>query len=432
MSRKRILAYSIYYYPEVASTAQIYTELFENLADRFDITVVCAVPCYTGSVPEEYREKRFYHEKYRGVHVVRVPVREYSKSDKKSRVLNIVDFWAQARKATRELGGDFDLVFTYSQPPILGGMLGVYASRRLGVPLVYGIQDFNPEQTMVVGYAGNALVHKAMMALDKRTCRRSSLVIVPGRDLQETLSRRFGGRNVPKSAVINNWIDDEAVVPLPKDHAGVRAFRERYGLEGKFVVMYSGNIGLYYDLENLIEVIGSFKDRDDVAFAFVGEGAVKPRLEKYVRANGLGNVVFIPYQPKDELVYSLNAADVHLVTNAKGIKGISCPSKAYGIMAANVPMIGILEPGSEIWRIIEESGCGILSETGDYDAIKSVFCEVLAGRQVFVESHATGRAFLEAGMTRNMATCRYEEILCEVVDNRSSKKILTRPLSGSR
>ena len=55
MSRKRILAYSIYYYPEVASTAQIYTELFEDLADRFDITVVCAVPCYTGSIPEEYR-----------------------------------------------------------------------------------------------------------------------------------------------------------------------------------------------------------------------------------------------------------------------------------------------------------------------------------------------------------------------------------------
>lgn len=350
MSRKRILAYSIYYYPEVASTAQIYTELFEDLADRFDITVVCAVPCYTGSIPEEYREKRFYHEEHGGVRIVRVPVREYSKSDKASRVLNIVDFWAQARKATRELGGGFDLVFTYSQPPILGGMLGAHASKRLGAPLVYGIQDFNPEQTMAVNYAGNALVHKAMMALDKRTCRRSSLVIVPGRDLQETLSERFGGRNVPKSAVINNWTDDEAVVPLPKDHPGVRAFKERYGLEGKFVVMYSGNIGLYYDLENLIEVIGSFKGRDDVAFAFVGEGAVKPRLEEHVRENGLSNVSFIPYQPKDELVYSLNAADVHLVTNAKGIKGVSCPSKAYGIMAANVPMIGILEPGSEIWR----------------------------------------------------------------------------------
>ena len=151
---------------------------------------------------------------------------------------------------------------------------------------------------------------------------------MPGRDLQETLSERFGGRNVPKSAVINNWTDDEALVPLPKDHPGVRAFKERYGLAGKFVVMYSGNIGLYYDLENLIEVIGSFKGRDDVAFAFVGEGAVKPRLEEYVLENGLSNVSFIPYQPKDELVYSLNAADVHLVTNAKGQQGRVVPQQS--------------------------------------------------------------------------------------------------------
>lgn len=415
MSRKRILAYSIYYYPEVASTAQIYTELFEDLADRFDITVVCAVPCYTGSIPEEYREKRFYHEEHGGVRIVRVPVREYSKSDKASRVLNIVDFWAQARKATRELGGGFDLVFTYSQPPILGGMLGAHASKRLGAPLVYGIQDFNPEQTMAVNYAGNALVHKAMMALDKRTCRRSSLVIVPGRDLQETLSERFGGRNVPKSAVINNWTDDEAVVPLSKDHPGVRAFKERYGLEGKFVVMYSGNIGLYYDLENLIEVIGSFKGRDDVAFAFVGEGAVKPRLEEHVRENGLSNVSFIPYQPKDELVYSLNAADVHLVTNAKGIKGVSCPSKAYGIMAANVPMIGILEPGSEIWRVVEESGCGALAETGDYEGIRDVLARVVDEKDAFVRAHATGRAYLERGLSRRSATERYVRALEEAM-----------------
>ncbi len=414
--KPRMLVYSVYYHPDVSAMSQLTSELLEGIADEFDVTVVCAVPCYMGSVPDEYREKRLYREEYNGVRVVRVPVREYSKTDKKSRVLNIVDFWIQARKATRELGGGFDLVFTYSQPPILGGMLGAYGAARMKAPLVYGIQDFNPEQTMAVNYAGNALIHKAMMALDKRTCRRSSLVIVPGRDLQETLSRRFRGRNVPKSVVINNWTDDEAVVPLPKDSSGVRAFRERYGLEGKFVIMYSGNIGLYYDLENLIEVIGRFKDRDDVAFAFVGEGAVKPKLEEYVRDNGLSNVSFIPYQPKDELVYSLNAADVHLVTNAKGIKGVSCPSKAYGVMAANVPMIGILEPGSEIWQVIEESGCGIVVETGAYGDIEDALACILAEQNAFVESCSTGRAYLEKSLAKKNAITHYEQVFSSLVN----------------
>lgn len=194
--------------------SQLASELLEGIADEFDVTVVCAVPCYTGRIAPEYQERRLYRDERGGVRIVRVPVREYSKESKKERVLGILDFWIQARKAVRDLSEDFDLVLTYSQPPILGGMLGAYASKRLKAPLVHGIQDFNPEQTMAVNYAGNALVHRAMMALDKRTCRRSSLVVVPGRDLQETLSKRFGGRNVPKSVVINNWTDDEAVVPL--------------------------------------------------------------------------------------------------------------------------------------------------------------------------------------------------------------------------
>lgn len=415
MARKRVLAYSIYYYPEVASVAQIYAELFEALSDEFDITVVCAVPCYTGAIPEEYSEKRLYREERGGVHIVRVPVRGYDKRDKKARVLNVADFWAQARKATRLLGKAFDLVFTYSQPPVLGGMLGVYGAKRTGAPLIYGIQDFNPEQTMAVGYAGGALVHGAMMALDKRSCRKSACVVVPGRDLRETLSGRFGGKGVPRSVLINNWADDGAIRPLPKDDPGVAAFRERYGLAGKFVVMYSGNLGLYYDLPNILKVIGGFRDRDDVVFAFVGEGAAKAELEAYAKDNGLPNVSFIPYQPKEELVYSLNAADVHLVANAHGIKGVSCPSKAYGVMAANVPIVGVLEEGSEVWKIVEESGCGVLAEAGDYGSIADVLERVLDEKEAFVAGHSTGRAYLDGHLRKDVAIGRYREVFEDVM-----------------
>jgi len=207
---KRVLAYSIYYYPEVASTAQLYAELFEALSDEFEFTVVCAVPCYTGTVPLEYREDKLYIEDHGGVIIVRVPVRAYDKGSKKERVLNILDFWRGARKATHALltaVERYDLVFTYSQPPILGGMLGAYGSKITGAPFICGIQDFNPEQTMAVGYAGNAAIHAAMMALDKRSCELSSCVVVPGRDLGETLERRFAGKDVPRYEVINNWID---------------------------------------------------------------------------------------------------------------------------------------------------------------------------------------------------------------------------------
>lgn len=409
MEKKKLLAFSIYYWPEVASSAQIYAELFEGINDEFETTVICAVPCYTGEISEKYRENRFYEEEHNGVKIIRVPVPAYDKTKKSERIKNILTYWRNARKCVRKLKTKFDLVFTYSQPPILGGMLGVYAAKKLLIPLVYSIQDFNPEQTMTVKYAGNAMLYKLMMLLDKRSCRRSSCVIVPGRDLAETLKSRFENENVPNYEVINNWTDDESVVPLSKDNPGVKAFRQKYELVGKFVIMYSGNIGLYYDLSNIMNVIAKFKGEKDVVFAFVGEGAVKSELETTAQEKQLDNVVFIPYQPKDELVYSLNAADVHLVTNAKGIKGVSCPSKAYGIMATNVPMIGILEPGSEIWQIIKEENCGILAETGKYDDIEQVLRLIVQDREEFVCIHSTGRVALEKQYSQKNAIEKYKQ-----------------------
>lgn len=414
MVKKRLLLYSIYYWPEVASTAQIYSELCEELVDEWDVTVVCAVPCYTGKIAPEYQIQPVYREEHNGVHIIRVRVPEFDKQDKRSRVRNIYAFWRAARQVTRTEVGPQDLVLTYSQPPILGGMLGVYGARRLQAPFVYGIQDFNPEQTMAVGYAGGPFVHTIMMALDKRSCRKAACVVVPGRDLGETIERRFAGEPVPRYEVINNWADDQTIVPLPKDNPGVMEFRERYGLTGKFVVMYSGNVGLYYDLPNLMRVISEFKNRDDVAFAIVGEGAVLPKLRAFAEENELANVIFIPYQPKEKLVYSLNAADVHLVTNAIGIKGVSCPSKAYGIMATDVPILAILEEGSEVWRLVEESGCGSLAHAGDYAEVRVRLLEILDGGKEWVNAHRSGRTFLEAHLTREKALEKYRELFREV------------------
>lgn len=113
------------------------------------------------------------------------------------------------------------------------------------------------------------------------------------------------------------------------------AFKKKYGLDGKFVIMYSGNIGLYYDLENLIKVVKRFgtgtktADGREVVFAFVGAGSVLKTLEDYVAEHHMENVVFIPYQDKADLIYSLNAGDVHWCVNAKGIKGVSCPSNVW-------------------------------------------------------------------------------------------------------
>lgn len=404
--KKKLLIYAHYYAPDVASTGQILQELAEGIKDTFDVTVICAVPSYTGTVDPAYREKPFYFEERNGVRIIRVRVPAFTKRDKLSRVKNILSYYRGARNATA-LAGAQDYVYAVSQPPVLGGMLGVYGKKKLKAKLLYNIQDFNPEQIMAVGYSGAKPLLSLLLQIDKNSCRKADKVVVVGRDMAQTLENRFQGEAVPAYCVINNWMDEKKVYPLPLSDARVAAFRKRYGLEDKFVVMYSGNLGLYYDLPGLIRLLKPYRDREDLAFAFVGEGAVEKELKEYAQAEGLGNVVFIPYQAKEDLVYSLNAADVHWVVNAKGIKGVSVPSKLYGVMAAGKPVLGVLEEGSEARLIIEETGCGLVAAPGDYAAVAEILEKFITKEVDLAGMGAAGRAYLEKNLTKDVSMEKY-------------------------
>ena len=428
-NKKNLLIYAHYYIPDTASTGQILRELAEGMLDKFNITVICVVPSYLGTIEDKYKTKKYYKEKINGVNVLRIRVPEFSKTDKVSRIKNIISYFFGAMSATFKVG-KMDYVFSISQPPILGGLLGVWGKWIKHAKYIYNIQDFNPEQVMAVGYSKNKLVTSAMMWFDKFSCKRSDLVITVGRDLVQTVHNRFKGKKVPKTVMINNWIDENEIYPLPQDNEKVMAFKKKYGLEDKFVIMYSGNIGLYYDLEKLVKVMKQFrkgytltgvyeegpKTRDgrEVVFAFVGAGSVLDKLVAYTEKHHFENVVFIPYQDKADLIYSLNAGDVHWCVNAKGIKGVSCPSKAYGIMAAGKPVLGVLEGGTEVRGLIEECDCGKCCEPGDYVEVADEIRWFIenADSEEFRSMGARGRAYLEKNLTRDVSVKRYaEEIL---------------------
>lgn len=412
--KKKLLIYAHYFYPDVASTGQILTELSEGMSDTFDITVICVVPSYSGTVEEKYKTKRIYEEDYKGMKVIRVRVPEFQKSNKISRIKNLLAYFFNSLLATFKIEKQ-DYIFTISQPPILGGVLGVLGKWIKGGKLIYNIQDFNPEQTMAVGYSKNQLLLNTVMAVDKFSCKRANKVIVVGRDMQETLRNRFNNKKVPQNVFINNWINEKEIYPLEQNHEKIVNFKEKYNLQDKFIIMYSGNIGLYYDLENIIKVIGEFKDREDVVFAFVGDGTVKDKIVDYVEENQLSNVTFIPYQDKSDLIYSLNAADIHWVVNAKGIKGVSVPSKLYGVMAAGKPVLGVLDEGSEARLIVEDSNCGVCIEPGNYKEISKKINYILNNKSEIKSLGHNGREYLETNLTKKVSINKYKENILEVI-----------------
>lgn len=413
--KKNLLIYAHYYYPDVASTGQILTELAEGLKDSFHITVICTVPSYTGKIPQYYRKHKYYYENINGVNVLRIRVPEFRKSFAPSRIYNIASYFVSAVFATFRAEHQ-DFVFTISQPPVLGGLLGVIGKKIKHAKFIYNIQDFNPEQVMAVKYTKSKAVVRFMMCLDKYSCKKADKVIVVGRDMIDTLKKRFspaGGKReeMPEYCYINNWIDEKEIVPLPPEDPGVLAFKKKYGLENKFVIMYSGNIGLYYDLINILKVIGKFRHEKKTAFLFAGDGSVMEQLKAYQEKQKLENVYFAPYQDKEKLVYSLNAGDVHFVVNAKGIKGVSVPSKLYGVMSAGKPVLGILEEGSEARLIIEESGCGLNVAPGDYQAIEKLIARFIrmCGTQEAQDMGMAGRKYLTANLTKKVSIEKYRQ-----------------------
>ncbi len=416
VEEKKLLIYAHYYIPDIASTGQILSELSEGMLDRFDITVICVVPSYLGTIEDKYKTQKYYEENINGVKAIRIRVPEFSKTNKRSRVKNIVSYFFGAMAATCKVGR-MDYVFSISQPPILGGLLGVWGKWVKHAKYIYNIQDFNPEQVLAVGYSKSKLISDVMMWFDKFSCKKSNLIITVGRDLVETVEKRFAGKKVPKTVMINNWIDEKEIYPLDNDNEKVQEFKKKYRLDGKFVIMYSGNIGLYYDLENLIKVVERFKpgtktsDGREVVFAFVGAGSVLNKLELYVKKHHMDNVVFIPYQDKANLIFSLNAGDVHWCVNAKGIKGVSCPSKVYGIMAVGKPIIGVLERGTEVRRLIEMCGSGLCCDPNEYEVVDSILNEFISKYSTaeLAEMGEKGRKYLERDLAKNISIEKYKK-----------------------
>ena len=410
MENKKKISFVInYFYPDLASTAQIMTELTSKIQDDFDITIIAAQPGYAGE--RKSVNKLFEKDYLETMKVIRIKLPEVDKNSKLSRIRYILSYFLLANIALlREK--KTDIIYTISQPPILGGLIGSIGKFFKRSKHVYNIHDFNPEQAAAVAYTNNQLVYKMAKFIDNINCRYADHIVMVGQDMGETLAKRFNGKNVPAYSVVNNWTDEDEILPLSKNHPIVEEFLQKHELHDKFIVAYSGNIGLYYDLENIIHVAKNFKDTSDLVFLFIGEGAVKQKMQNYVEENNLSNVLFLPYQPKEFIRYSLNAADIHLVVNQKGIKGVSVPSKIYGVMAVGKPILGVLEKGSEAERLITESRSGIVVEPHDYEGISDAiryFYEM--NRQGLEVMGSNGRQYLESHLTKETSINKSRALL---------------------
>ncbi|MFT8322305.1 MAG: glycosyltransferase family 4 protein [Bacillus sp. (in: firmicutes)] len=405
---KKITFVINYFYPDFDSTAQLMTELCKELQNDFQVSVIAAQPKKASDIN---KKKRLEKSQFENMEITRILLPEVNKTSKVSRIKYIFTYFFYANLALLK-EKKVDIIYTISTPPVLGGLIGTIGKFLKRTKHVYNIQDFNPEQAEAVSYTNKKWVFQAAKAIDKLNCRYSDHIVLVGNDMGETLKTRFKNKRVPEHTVINNWTDEKDIIPLEKSNEQVANFLKQYNIDNKFIVMYSGNLGLYYDLENIIKITKEFQAYKDLVFVFIGEGAMKKQMQEFITDNHIENTMFLPFQHKDYIKYSLNAADVHLVVNQKGIKGVSVPSKIYGVLAAGKPIIGVLEKGSEAQRIITESTSGIVVEPQDYKMLIRTIKEVY---DLHVDKRKqlglNGRSYLDQYLKREISIEKYQRLL---------------------
>jgi glycosyltransferase involved in cell wall biosynthesis len=288
-----------------------------------------------------------------GVEVIRVGVASFTRASHWRRAWSYLTLYPQLMWQVWRLG-PVDAVVSMTDPPLQVAAVTL-ASCRVRKK-IHWAQDVYPELAEELGVIPRGgLLARVLRAMSMWALRRQDEIVVVGRCMRERLVRR--GLDARKIVVIPNWS------PVGASSAEVvAAMRKKLGWDGKFVVLYSGNLGLAHDFETLVSA-AKLLEGAGVMMAFAGEG---PRLEEVRRATSRsGHVVFLPAQPKGDLGAFLAAADVHLVSVRAGLEGLVVPSKAYGILAAGRPMIYIGGSDSEVARVITESGGGSVVPNGD-------------------------------------------------------------------
>ena len=398
------------FYPDTSATGQLLTELCESLVAEHGcrVSVVAGVPLLSAQQGDAPRLRGLVsRERYRGIEIFRARGTRWSKARFVGRATNYVTYFLSACWAGLRLERP-DLVVALTDPPIIG-LAGHLAALRFRVPLVMAYKDVFPEVARLLEDFRSETVERVLQEINRFLVRRADRTLALG----ETMRRRLiegKGADPGRTVVIPDWIDCEAVVPAPRDNAFARA----HGLVDRFVVMHSGNIGLSQGLEVLVEAAAHLRHLPDLEVVFVGEGVMKPALQERARAEGLTNIRFLPYQPKEALSESFGTADVFVISLKAGLAGYIVPSKLYGILAAGRPYVAAVEADSEVASITEKYDCGLLAEPSKPADVADRILTLYRDRSLAAQLGRNGRTAAR-DFDRPLQVRAYHDLFVDVV-----------------
>ncbi len=394
-----------YYWPDEAATAQLLSNLAEDLITAgHQVTVLCGRSRY--SCAEEVKSGVSRHH---GVQIERVGGSDLGRYRWEGRITDILSFMWGAGCRLRHIATP-DAVIAMTSPPLVG-RLGARYHRKRRVPLVLWAQDIYPEVAERLGILKSPILCRWSHAISRRIYRESARVIVPGRDMQAYLEtcREAAG----KVCTIPNWVDLEQVRCGPVQG---NSFRKEYGWEKDRILMYSGNLGAAHEMETILPLVSVLEaEVPSLHFVLVGDTPRHKAFAEKAKNMRIHRMTCLPFQPLEKLGDLLGAADAHLVSQKPEVDGLLVPSKFYGAVAAGRPIIFIGSRTAEVGRHVMDSQLGVVIAPGQASVGVRAAKKVLLMTQDENWVVAYIRDWAQANASRAVRTRQFQALLEEVV-----------------
>jgi colanic acid biosynthesis glycosyl transferase WcaI len=408
----RILVYSYNYYPEPIGIAPLMTELAEGLVRRgHKVRVVTAMPNYPERrIYAEYRGRLYKKEHRNGVEIDRCYVAVRPKPGLLGRILLDGSF-ALLSLCKAITGWRPDIILSTS--PSLPACLPVAAAKAFHrCPTVLSLQDILPEAAVQTGLISNQLAIKVFEQLEKFAYASANKISV----ITPSFAKNLVGKGVPASklACISNWVDVGFVRPLPKEE---NIFRQMHGLEGKFVVLYSGNIARTQGVRTIIRTAEQMQDNPDIQFVIVGEERQLAELDSLRKDLNINNVMLRPFVSEAAFPDMLAAADVSLIMQKHNVVGFNMPSKTQKIMASGRAIIASVPMHGSAAEAVFQSGSGLVVEPESPTELTKAIQFLYDNPDKLDEFGQRGRQFAVENYSFHQAINAYEMLMESMIES---------------
>ncbi|GGA57359.1 glycosyltransferase WbuB [Edaphobacter acidisoli] len=412
----RILIYGLNYAPELTGIGKYTGEMAAWLAARgHEVRVVAAPPYYPAwSVREDYRARPYRVEREPGAPTVfRAPLYVPAKPTGVKRVAHLASFLLASLPAMlRQLFWKPEVVFTV-EPTFFCAPLALAAATATGAASWLHVQDFEVDAAFDLGLLpAKGFTHDLALGLERAfTLGFSRVSSISAKMIERAASKGVPGDRI---RLFPNWVDVDAV--FPQDPSIGNVFLRELGLEGKIVLLYSGNMGAKQGLELLAPLARSLEPDPRVHFVFCGDGAFRPQLEGLVA--GRPNVTLLPLQPFERLNDLLNAADIHLLPQRAGAADLVMPSKLTGMLSSGRPVIATADAGTQVAHVVEGSGpdeaCGLVVPAEDSAALHAAVALLVENAALRQRLGANARAYAVEHLGRDQVLEAFERELQEL------------------